>query len=99
MPPLMSKPSGFAPTTLFYITVGALMSVWSGIWFYYLRTHSNHDGVANYICLGCLLTGVILLVIGFVVGPMARWARQAELPPSEVTPPEATYASRDVTVR
>lgn len=99
MPPLMSKPSGFAPMTLFYITVGALMTVWSGIWYYYLRSHSSQDGVANYICLGFLLTGVILLAIGFIVGPMARWARQAELPPTEVTPATANRAVGDVPVR
>jgi len=95
----MSKPSGFAPTTLFYITVGALMTVWSGIWYYYLRGHSSQDGVANYICMGCLLTGIILLVIGFVVGPMARWSRQAELPPTDVKPTAPTYTSQDVTAR
>ena len=32
MPPILSKPSGAAPAALFYITVGALMTVWSGIW-------------------------------------------------------------------
>jgi len=60
--------------TLFYITVGALMSVWSGIWFYYLRSHSSQDGILNYICLGCLLTGLILLAIGFIVGRIAARA-------------------------
>jgi hypothetical protein len=87
MPPIMSKPSAYAPTSLFYITVGSLTTVWSGIWYAYLRNHSAGDGVARYLCLGCLLTGLILLVIGFAVGPMARWSRQAELPPSEATPP------------
>lgn len=86
MPPILSKPSGFAPTSLFYITVGALMTIWSGIWYSYLRNHSIADGLSGYLAMGFLLTGIILLVIGFTVGPMARWSRQAELPPTEVTP-------------
>ena len=99
MPPLMTKPSGFAPATLFYITVGALLTVWSGIWYFYLRNHSAADGVAGYVCMGFFLTGLILLCIGFVVGPMARWSRQAELPPQEVEPANKTVTERDVVMR
>jgi hypothetical protein len=29
------KPSSVAPAALIYITLGALLSVWSGIWFVY----------------------------------------------------------------
>ena len=99
MPPTLSKPSGFAPTTLFFVTIGALMTVWSGIWYSYLRNHAETGGASGYVCLGFLLTGVILLAIGFAVGPMARMSRQAELPPGEVTPQAERESVQTVTSR
>jgi len=86
MPPILSKPSGAAPTSLAFITVGALLTVWSAIWFYYLNQHPPDNKAVTFIDFGLLLTGIVLLAIGFFVGPMSRVARQAELPPSEVTP-------------
>jgi len=86
MPPILSKPSSAAPAALSYITIGALLSVWSGIWYAYLRNNPSDHSVLNYICMGCLVTGLVLLGIGFTLGPIARWSRHAELPPTEVTP-------------
>jgi RsiW-degrading membrane proteinase PrsW (M82 family) len=87
MPPLLSKPSGAAPATLFYVTVGAMMTVWSGIWFMYLRNNPPSHPFVNYVCFGFLITGIVLLMIGFTLGPLSRWARHAELPPTEATGP------------
>ncbi len=87
MPPVLSKPSGAAPASIFYITLGALMTVWSGIWYSYMRNHaSDGNSTWSYVCMGCLMTGIVLLVIGFCLGPISRWSRHAELPPAEVTP-------------
>lgn len=86
MPPLLSKPSSAAPTSLVYITLGAVLTVWSGIWFMYLQNNPPRHQFVHYIDTGCLLTGIVFLLIGFGLGPMARMARQAELPPQEVTP-------------
>ena len=87
MPPILTKPSGAAPASLFYITLGALMTVWSGIWYAYLRNHGTDSNQGlSYVCMGFLVTGIVLLTIGFTLGPISRWARHAELPPSEVTP-------------
>ena len=85
MPPLMSKPSGAAPATLVYITLGAIMTVWSGIWYMYLANNPPDHQVINYICYGFLITGIVLLIIGVILGPISRWARHAELPPQEAT--------------
>ena len=86
MPPILSKPSSAAPTSLVYITLGAVLTVWSGIWFMYLRNNPPGHQFVHYVDTGCLLTGIVFLLIGFGLGPMARFARQAELPPQEVTP-------------
>lgn len=83
MPPTLSKPSSAAPTALFYITVGALMTVWSGIWYMYQANNPPSGQFVRYLCSGFLLTGIILLAIGFGLGPIARWSRKAELPPEE----------------
>lgn len=86
MPPTLSKPSGAAPASLLYITIGALMTVWSAIWYSYLHKSNSDNGASGYLCLGFLITGIVLLAIGFFLGPIARWSRHAEMPPSEVTP-------------
>src|SRR5437762_6291339 len=84
--PLLSKPSAAAFTSLFYITAGALLDVWTGIWFVYMQRHPpEHDGTW-YWCYGLMLTGVTLMVIGFGLGRIGRSARHAELPPADVTP-------------
>jgi len=85
MQPLLSKPSSAAPTSLFYITLGALMAVWSAIWFFYLRNNPPTHPAYYYVCLGFLCTGLVLMTIGFALGPLSRMARHAELPPAEVT--------------
>jgi len=87
MPPILSKPSSAAPTSLFYVTLGALMTVWSAIWFFYLSRNPPSHQFIHYICTGCLISGLVLLAIGVFIGPMGRFARKAELPPPEVTDP------------
>ncbi len=83
MPPILSKPSSAAPTSLFYITVGALMTVWSAIWFFYLNRNESGQTFLYYLCTGFLVTGLVLMTIGLLIGPMGRFARKAELPPTE----------------
>jgi len=72
-----SKPAG-GGTALVYITLGALLTVWSGIWFAYERSRENATRGVDYICAGLLLTGIALLVIGFVVGHMAHKVHAAQ---------------------
>jgi len=65
---------------LLYITVGAVMIVWSAIYYVYLNNHPPAQGVDTpwYWCTGFLLTGATLLVIGLTVGWIGRSARQAD---------------------
>jgi hypothetical protein len=99
----MSQPSSAAKMSLAYITLGALLIVWTGIWYFYLR--ANPDGVLLrtwYICYGLLCTGAVLLAIGLAVGQIGRHARHAELPPPEVANQQVktdrTAAARPVVV-
>lgn len=88
---ILTKPSSAARTSLIYITVGALMDVWTTVYFWYLREHPPEDGsnARYYWCAGFFITGLVLLVIGLAVGQIGRSARHAELPPEEVTPAAA----------
>jgi hypothetical protein len=86
----MSQPSSSAKTSLAYITLGALLLVWTGIWYWYL--HNHPEGVQTrtwYICYGLMGTGAVILIIGLAVGEIGRQARHAELPPPEVKNQEA----------
>ena len=83
--PLLSTPTSAAKMSLFYITIGALMDVWGGIWFWYLHNHPSSSDAQTYLCWGFLLTGMTLLVIGLALGRIGRAARHAESPPEEVT--------------
>jgi hypothetical protein len=83
---LLSKPSSAARIALVYITAGALIGVWTGIWLWWLREHPPANESTYYWAYGFLLTGATLLVIGFCLGRIGRAARHAELPPAEATP-------------
>ena len=80
---IQQKPSSAAPTALIYITLGALLSVWSGIWFIYERNTENASRGVYYICSGLLLTGLALLAIGFAIGRVAHRAQSAEIAQDE----------------
>jgi hypothetical protein len=96
--PMFTKPSAAARAALMYITFGALILVWSGVWYFRLHNQYAEQGVRffansqDYVCIGLLLTGLTLLIIGLAVGRIGRAARHAELPPPEATP---TVASTD----
>jgi len=89
--PLLSKPSEEAKIALIFVTVGSLVIVWTVVWLIFQQTHGAHDW-EQYTCYGSLGTGLVLLVIGLAVGRIARAARQAELPPAEVTQAESQIA-------
>lgn len=89
--PLLSKPAFGPRTAIVYITVGALIDVWTAVWYFtYAR---NEAGVITrdtwFWLTGLFLTGLILVIIGVFLGEIGRSARKAELPPEEATAHEA----------
>jgi hypothetical protein len=97
---LLTKGSEAARTSLVYITLGALVLVWTGVRLVYLlnTTPAREDNMAYYWCAGFLATGLVLLLIGFGLGRIGRAARHAELPPPEVTQAMAN-AEQNATAR
>lgn len=83
-----TKTSGSALTAVVYITLGALMDVWSGLWYVYLHRHQPANDTPYFWCCGFFLTGLTFILIGLALGRIGRAARHAEAPP-EFPPPNA----------
>ncbi len=94
MQPIQSKPSSAAPTALVYITIGSLLTVWSGVWFLYENnTEGSHRGIF-YICGGLLLTGIAMLAIGFSIGKLHKKAQEGEFA-AQANAAQAAAAQQD----
>jgi hypothetical protein len=79
-----NKPSAAARMALAYITLGALTVIWTGVWWAYLRTQEVASVNPYYYCVGLMLTGFTLLVIGLALGRIGRAARPADVGGVEV---------------
>ena len=77
-PPIYKDTSNSARLAVIYITLGALLVVWTAIWSLYLMTHGPVKDSTWYWLLGFLLSGLTLVGIGFGVGRIGRTARQAD---------------------
>ncbi len=93
---LFGQASSAARAALIYITVGALMVIWTAVWFVYLRNHPPENSAVYYFCGGLLATGAVLMAIGFGVGRIGRTARHADMP-AEIAPPAAVAPTTAVT--
>jgi hypothetical protein len=82
--PLSANPA--ARAALLYITIGALMDVWAGIWFWYMHA-TQYEGRGWYVCTGVFLSGLVLMAIGLLTGRIGKEAKHADAPPA--TPAEA----------
>ena len=75
-----TKQATSATTSLIYITLGALIDVWSVVYAIYLRGHGGTDIAYLYVG-GFFFTGIVLLLIGLAVGRIGNAARPAEVAP------------------
>jgi hypothetical protein len=82
----LRQPSRSAGLSIFLITVGTLASIWSAVWYFYMksRTEPSTDW-AYYVCAGSFFSGLALVSIGALVGYIGRTARQADNPVGQVT--------------
>jgi len=83
---LFNQASSAARISLTYITVGAMSVVWTGVWYVYLYNNPPEAHGAFYWCAGFLVTGLILILIGFGLGHIGRSAQRADLPPQQAAP-------------
>jgi hypothetical protein len=89
------KTSGAARMAVIYITTGAIMDVWTVLWFIWMKRHATTDDGPYFWCYGFFLTGLTLLIIGLALGKIGRAARHAEAP-SETTSSNAASAQQPV---
>lgn len=88
--PILSHPAFGPRASLVYITLGTLIDVWVGVWyFFFVRPNPDASNVTYFWVVGLFLTGLTLLVIGALLGRIGQSARRAELPPPEALPAEA----------
>jgi hypothetical protein len=78
-----------------YITVGALIIVWTGVYFIHL-TRIEASENAYLWCAGFFFSGVVLMAVGFAVGHIGRSARQAEVTPTAIIPPVVSASAAPV---
>ncbi len=86
--PEPAKPSLAARLAIYYITIGALLDVWSAL-YYAFYLHTAEVGQRHFWCVGFFATGLTLMLIGFTLGRIGRAARHADLLPE---PPKAQPA-------
>ena len=79
---ILTTPSAAFPTSLIYITLGTLIDIWTVASLVFYPPTSDWG---YFLVVGLVVTGLALLIIGLLLGPIGRAARTAELPPTEVT--------------
>jgi hypothetical protein len=80
-----------------YVTVGAIMAVWTALWYDYMRRHGTASDGPYYWCYGFFFTGVVLIIIGLALGRIGRAARHAEAP-SDTTASNAAVRAQQPAV-
>jgi hypothetical protein len=83
---LFNRSSSAARVALIYITVGAMIVIWTGVWCVFLHNNPPDTTSVYYLVGGLLVTGLTFLGIGFGLGSIGRAARHADMP-AEVAAP------------
>lgn len=97
---ILTNPAFGPKVALIYVTVGALIDVWAAVYYFAFGrgkmtdANPNDDNSTWFWVAGFFLTGLVLMILGLVLGPLGRAAREAELPPREATREEAQIKAR-----
>ena len=85
--PILTQPAFGPRTALIYVTVGALIDVWTLVW--YFTRERPLTSPEQFWVIGLCLTGLTLVLLGLFLGQLGRAARRSEMPPVEATQAEA----------
>jgi hypothetical protein len=83
----LHQPSRGATLSLGYITVGTLLMIWTGLWYWRMQTTGEPpppESLQNLTCLGFFLSGAALVVIGLLVGRIGSEAKHADVPMGQI---------------
>ena len=76
---LFRSQSRSAAGAIKYVTVGTLMIIWAWLWYYYfLMPVPNAPTWQKFTCVGTILSGFALGVIGLLFGLIGRGAKAAD---------------------
>ena len=62
----------WASMALGNVTIGSLLSIWSGLWLVFLLRHRPDHSLWTYLAVGFLLTGLTFVIGGGGVGLIRR---------------------------
>ena len=82
-----------ASGAILYVTIGALLMIWSILWYlFFLMPDANAPRWHTFACVGTILSGLAILVIGLLFGLIGHNAKAADahLEPVASVPPQAT---------
>ena len=97
---MLTNPAFGPKVALLYVTAGALIDVWAAVYYFaYGRSKMNDDNPSDdnttwFWVAGFFLTGLVLIILGLVLGPLGRAARESELPPKDASREEAQIQSQ-----
>jgi hypothetical protein len=91
-----TKTSGAARTAVMYITIGAIVDVWTVLWYVWMNKHGTATDAPYFWCYGFFLTGLTLMIIGLALGRIGRAARHAEAPVDTTASNAALQAQQPV---
>jgi hypothetical protein len=76
---LLRSQSRSASNAIWYVTIGLLLVIWAGLWYYYfLRPEPDPPRYQTFLCVGIILSGVTIASIGFLFGLIGRGAKAAD---------------------
>ncbi len=94
-----TKQATSASMAVIYITIGALIDVWTTV-YYVFKVRGEQVSSDTHLWLsGFFFSGVVFIVVGLAVGRIGRSARQAEvtsLPPGTPVPVPAMNGAAPV---
>ena len=76
---LLKSPSRSAAGAILYVTIGLLLIIWSGLWYYYYITPEPAPPTfQRFVCVGLMLSGLVITAIGLLFGLIGRRAKSAD---------------------
>lgn len=76
---LLRSQSRSAVGAIKYVTVGTLLIIWAGLWYYYfLMPVPNAPTWQKFVCVGTILSGFAIAAIGLLFGLIGRGAMAAD---------------------
>jgi uncharacterized BrkB/YihY/UPF0761 family membrane protein len=83
---LLRNQSRSASGAILYFTIGTLMVIWSGLWYYFfLLPDPNPPTQQTFLCVGIILSGIAIAAIGLLFGLIGRGAKAADTTVGVVT--------------